>query len=242
MIVFISPGRRGQEHERDYLQGRTEQDNLHASHLALGTTGCRANSAICASWVYDAPRNFSPRVTEITPPLADPLPERQEPALKRQIRHSAHGTPAEQDCAPERRSSCSVARNLIQDLGSVRHRPREQGPTRTCVRQLRRFRVAVLCCCTLGPGCSNLASDQVELRGLEPLTPCLQTTGSTSTRVHPRRSPSRSVYPRPSRSIPVAVLPCCTPRRSGCPPEGHRSADRTAPLGQLASARSTRAR
>ena len=42
------------------------------------------------------------------------------------------------------------------------------------------------------------------------LTLCLQTTGITSTRVHPRRSPSRSVYPRPSRSVPVAVLSCCT--------------------------------
>ena len=71
--------------------------------------------------------------------------------------------------------------------------------------------VAVLCCCTLRPGCSNLASDQVELRGLEPLTPCLQTTGSTSIHVHPCRPPSWSVYPRPSRSVPVAVLSCCTP-------------------------------
>src|SRR5216684_4151588 len=51
----------------------------------------------------------------------------------------------------------------------------------------------------------------VELRGLEPLTPCLQTTGSTSTAVHPRRSPSPSVYPRLPGSAPVAVLPCCTP-------------------------------
>src|SRR5580658_3481407 len=70
------------------------------------------------------------------------------------------------------------------------------------------------CCCTFvlysQPGCSNFALDQVELVGLEPTTSCLQTTGSTSTRVHTRRSPSRSVYPRPSRSIPVAVLSCCT--------------------------------
>ena len=47
---------------------------------------------------------------------------------------------------------------------------------------------------------------QVELRGLEPLTPCLQTTGSPSTAVHTRRSPSPSVYPRPPGSVPVAVL------------------------------------
>ncbi|MGI8493621.1 MAG: recombinase family protein, partial [Acidimicrobiales bacterium] len=41
---------------------------------------------------------------------------------------------------------------------------------------------------------------QVELRGLEPLTPCLQTTGSPSTRVHSCRSPSSSVRPRPGGS------------------------------------------
>ena len=63
-------------------------------------------------------------------------------------------------------------------------------------------------------------------KGLEPLTPCLQTTGTTSTGVHPRRSPSRSVYPRPSRSVPVAVLPCCTQRLSHGPPKNLRdSAD-----------------
>ena len=50
---------------------------------------------------------------------------------------------------------------------------------------------------------------EVELRGLEPLTPCLQTTGSGSTHVHPRRSPSQDVQLGPLRSRPVAVLPCC---------------------------------
>jgi hypothetical protein len=62
-------------------------------------------------------------------------------------------------------------------------------------------------CCTLGPGCSNLDSDQVELRGLEPLTPCLQTTGSTSTRVHSRRSPSLDVHADPSGSRLLLYFP-----------------------------------
>ena len=53
----------------------------------------------------------------------------------------------------------------------------------------------------------------MELKGLEPLTPCLQTTGSTSTRVHLRRSSSKSAHTRPSRSVPVAVPSCCTPGR-----------------------------
>ena len=50
----------------------------------------------------------------------------------------------------------------------------------------------------------------MELRGLEPPAPCLQTTGTTSTRVHSRRSPSPDVRPGPPRSAPVAVLSCCT--------------------------------
>jgi hypothetical protein len=58
----------------------------------------------------------------------------------------------------------------------------------------------------------------VALRGLEPLTPCLQTAGCASTRVHPRRSRPRCV----SGSIQIRVcwvLSCCThqldPRQPG---------------------------
>jgi len=47
-------------------------------------------------------------------------------------------------------------------------------------------------------------------KGTRTLTPCLQTTGSTSTHVHTRRSPSPGVLPHPARSAPVAVL-CCFP-------------------------------
>ena len=54
---------------------------------------------------------------------------------------------------------------------------------------------------------------QVELGGLEPPTPCLQTTGTTSTGIHSRRSPSPDVRPGPLRSRPVAVLSCCTHRQ-----------------------------
>ena len=74
-------------------------------------------------------------------PFVDPLPERHGPALKRQIRHTARWPPGEQGWAPERRSSCSVARNSAQDLGSVHRRPRGQGSTRTRVRHLRRSRL-----------------------------------------------------------------------------------------------------
>jgi hypothetical protein len=50
----------------------------------------------------------------------------------------------------------------------------------------------------------------VELSGLEPLTSCMPSVGSTSTRVHPRRSPSSPVPARPPPSACVAVLSCCT--------------------------------
>ena len=50
----------------------------------------------------------------------------------------------------------------------------------------------------------------VELRGFEPLTSCMPSAGSTSTRVCPRRSPSQSVRTGPAESAPVAVLSRCT--------------------------------
>jgi len=83
---------------------------------------------------------------------------------------------------------------------------------------------AALCCCTSlkhREYIRIILLKWVELRGLEPLTPCLQTTGSMSTSVHSRRSPSLDVHPGPCRSGPVAVLSCCThldPSASGPPP------------------------
>lgn len=76
-------------------------------------------------------------------------------------------------------------------------------------------------CCTLllypslylGPRISNYASGLVELGGLEPPAPCLQTGGSTSTGIHPRSSQSWNVYPGPFGSGSVAVLFCCTHRQ-----------------------------
>jgi hypothetical protein len=44
----------------------------------------------------------------------------------------------------------------------------------------------------------------VELRGFEPLTSCMPSTGSTSTTVRLCRSPSQSVHTGPARSAPVA--------------------------------------
>ena len=78
--------------------------------------------------------------------------------------------------------------------------------------------VAVLSCCTRCSNRSNFTSEQVELRGLEPLTSYMPSGGSTSTGGHPCRSPSSPVPARPPPSACVAVLPCCTaPIRA----EGH---------------------
>ena len=76
-------------------------------------------------------------------------------------------------------------------------------------------------------GCSNYMVDQVELSGLEPLTSCMPSGGSTSTRVHPCRSPSSRVPhvpPRPGELLYFrAVLrsPSFGSRsRPADPPEG----------------------
>jgi hypothetical protein len=69
--------------------------------------------------------------------------------------------------------------------------------------------VAVLCCCTRDPAVriSLLTSGA---KRAQPLTSCMPSGGSTSTHVHPRRSPSSRVPTRPPLSACVAVLPCCT--------------------------------
>jgi hypothetical protein len=74
-------------------------------------------------------------------PFADPLPERQEPILKRQIQPTARWPPGKRHCTLQRRSSCSVARNSAPDLEPVRRRPCGQRPTRMRVRHLRRSRL-----------------------------------------------------------------------------------------------------
>src|SRR6267154_1749353 len=60
----------------------------------------------------------------------------------------------------------------------------------------------------------------VELRGLEPLASCMPSTGSPSTRVHSRRSPSRAVHQGPLASARVAVLSCCASSASGLAGQG----------------------
>ena len=95
--------------------------------------------------------------------------------------------------------------------------------------------VAVLCCCTPRPSCSNLASDLGGAKGTRTPDPCVQTTGSTSTSAHSRRSPSLDVYPGPCGSGPVAVLSCCThhPPSTPCPDTPRDSTSTPEPSAQL---------
>ncbi len=89
---------------------------------------------------------------------------------------------------------------------------------------------------TVPPWCTGIRIGTfclVELARLELATPCLQTTGSTSTAVHPRRSPSRDVHLGPLGSRPVAVLSCCTHHRGPRPPR-RREVLRCAPRGSPA--------
>jgi hypothetical protein len=73
-------------------------------------------------------------------------------------------------------------------------------------------------------GARNPSLTWVELSGLEPLTSCMPSGGSTSTRVHLCRSLSSCVPARPPLSVCVAVLPCCTaatpPGATSRAPEG----------------------
>ena len=153
------------------------------------------------SWSYEASRGMSPSTMErachsLTLYLSGRAGvETADPA-------HCPSAAGQAGLGPPKASSCSVARNSTPKTG-ISAPPPARARSSSNGRHLG-APVAVLCCCTLGPGCSNLASDQVELRGLEPLTPCLQTTGRPSTRVH---RPQVTVPGRASESVEIRV--CC---------------------------------
>jgi hypothetical protein len=128
----------------------------------------------------------------------------------------------------EEHSSCSAAPKLRSEPGIGRPCERGRGPVRTRVRHLVRSPLlyfAAVPASTPGAQDSNYASGLVELGGLEPPAPCLQTKGKASTGVHRRRSPSCGVHPGPFKSGCVAVLSRCThrqgqqqPRNAAVPP------------------------
>jgi hypothetical protein len=150
------------------------------------------------------------------PAQTDRLHQRQKSAVKLQIWHAAprrrakwHRTETKSILPAQR------PRNSAQSLESAG--PAGEGEARFervrgiwCGRRSRALLLYPLL--DLGPRISNYVSGLVELGGLEPPAPCLQTGGSTSTGVHRRRSQSWNVHLRPFRSVPVAVLSCCTHR------------------------------
>jgi hypothetical protein len=84
---------------------------------------------------------------------------------------------------------------------------------------LLRYFTAVQASKSLGSGFRIMFLTCVELRGFEPRTSCMPSSGNPSTVVHQRRSPSLQVPSSPPGSRHVAVLRCCTAR---CP---YRSAE-----------------
>jgi len=119
----------------------------------------------------------------------------------------SHGTDDRAICAGDRPTNAGSASRIRCPASSLT-RGKMPGPNTRTAAQL--AAVAVLSCCTRCSICSKKFYDQVELSGLEPLTSCMPSGGSTSTRVHPCRSPSLHVPARPPLSMHVAVLSCCT--------------------------------
>jgi hypothetical protein len=153
------------------------------------------------------------------PAQTDRLHQRQESAVKLQIWHPAHRRRAKW-----RRTE---TKNI---LPAQRPRSPAQGRESAGPADEEEARFERVCgiwcghrCCTLllcppldlPLRISNYVSGLVELGGLEPPTPCVQTTGSASTGVRPCRSASWGVHSHPSPSRPVAVLPRCTQRCTG---------------------------
>jgi hypothetical protein len=87
-------------------------------------------------------------------PFADPLQERQEPALKQQIQDVTHWPADRRRGTPTTAFSCSVARIPTQTLGSVRRRPQPPArakPHSNACTASHAIPAAVLCCCTTDP-------------------------------------------------------------------------------------------
>ena len=120
-------------------------------------------------------------------PFADPLLERQEPALKRQIQHAARWPPGKRHWALPKAFFLLSGPELGPKTWDLCVAAREGKA------QLER-----VCGISSGPGCCTLLlycprahvriiSLTSGVKGLEPLTPCLQTTGRPSLRVYRRR-------------------------------------------------------
>ena len=136
-------------------------------------------------------------------PFADPLPERQQPVLKRQIQPTARWPPGKRHCPLQRRSSCSVARNSAPDLEPVRAAARVGNAQLERCAASQAIPVAVLCCCTLGLAVRiiPLTCGAKGTRTPDPLR------ANNRQHVHPRPSPQVTVPQRVSASLQIRT--CC---------------------------------
>ena len=152
-------------------------------------TTCRASpSNLCYPAVTQSDIRAAPRGTGIAPARTASLSRRRDPSLAlpmpatardhRHVQCTPHTSPPERHQEPVRAAQCQL-----------------QGP-RTTVRR----RSDDLGMCLEGTQSGPDLELCVELSGLEPLTSCMPSGGSTSTRVHTRRSPSSRVPARPPAS------------------------------------------
>jgi hypothetical protein len=141
-------------------------------------------------------------------PFADPLHERQEPALKRQIQHVPRWDAGPGSRTQRWRSSCSAARISAQDLGSACRRPqppaRSKPGSNACAAS-QAVPVAVLCCCTLGLAVRIMLLT-CGAKGTRTPDPLL---ANNRQHVHLRPSLQVTVPGRPPGSMQIRAC-CCT--------------------------------
>ena len=206
------PGRRAAQARRR----RLSTGHKLAPRLRAGDEPIRAQPRVPAlSWAHGPGVEDRPGQAQTACPAGlDHLQLLQESAVKLQIWHAARRRRARWH-KTERKSILPAQRprSSAQSLESAG--PANEGEARF------EQGCGIWCghrCCTLqlypalylGARISNYASGLVELGGLEPPTPCLQTEGSTSAAVCMCRSASQGVRSGPPGSWPVAVLSCCT--------------------------------
>jgi hypothetical protein len=139
-------------------------------------------------------------------PFADPLHERQEPTLKRQVQQFPRWDAGRGSRTQRWRSSCSVGRISAQDLGSVCRRPqppaRSKPGSNACAAS-HAIPVAVLYCCTLGPAV-RIMSLTCGAKGTRTNDPLL-----ANNRQHVHRRPSPQVTVPQRVSAPARVRTFC---------------------------------
>jgi hypothetical protein len=136
-------------------------------------------------------------------PFIDPLQERQEPPLKRQIHHLDRCRLDRRRRTPLWRSSCSAAQNSAQALNMCAAGPRRSGPTRMRVRHLKRSRLLYFAAVLSGP-LVRISLLTCGVKGTR--TPDLLLANNRQ-HVHPRPSPQVTVPGRAPGSTQIQA--CC---------------------------------